>query len=77
MKQVKKKWSTLKSNAKGKASQISREGRMTGGGPVSVEALTSTEERIVGLKGQESVSGIDGGIDINDIRYAGMSFVYK
>jgi len=50
---------------------------MKGGGPNSWEALTSAEEPIVGVMGQESVSGIDGGIDINDIRYAGMSFVYK
>jgi Myb/SANT-like DNA-binding domain len=61
--EVKKKWVSMRSLAKGKAGTLNRERAMTGGGLGEGEELSELEERIVGSLGKEVVFGLAGGFD--------------
>ena len=63
--EVKKKWASIKSSAKGRAAVLSREMKKTGGGPSEVQ-LSSTEERVVGMLSNVVVDGISTGFDSAD-----------
>ncbi|CAL8395495.1 unnamed protein product [Boreogadus saida] len=62
--QVKKKWSDMKLGTKKRVAAVKRAKQLTGGGRVdpSLE-LTAFEERVAGLIGSPSISGIRGGGD--------------
>jgi Myb/SANT-like DNA-binding domain len=63
--EVKKKWENLKSEIKGKLAEKYKKGELirTGGGGPSVDLPTGDEERMLAIIGQDSVFGIQGGID--------------
>jgi len=60
---LKKKWMQVKCIVKSKASALHKQKKGTGGGPSTCDELTSSEMRIVGVIGRDSVEGIAGGWD--------------
>ncbi|XP_052232353.1 nuclear apoptosis-inducing factor 1-like isoform X2 [Dreissena polymorpha] len=57
-----KKWTDLKSQAKKKEKNRRREASLTGGGKTSI-CLTDWEQKIVAILPEETLVGIDGGLD--------------
>jgi hypothetical protein len=64
---VKTKWSNLRQTAKLKKSEFNREARKTGGGENLAEGLTKEDERICSIIGKESIDGIEGGFDTEEL----------
>ena len=60
--EIRKKWSTYMSNTKQKVAKIRREARKTGSGPPS-EDISSLEDLVVGIIGDNPTDVIEGGID--------------
>ena len=66
MAEVKKKWAVMKSLVKNKPAAINRERVRTGGGPSVGLSLSASEERVVALMSNVSVTGISTGFDTAD-----------
>ena len=66
---VKKKWSDMKLSTKKRVAAVKRAKQETGGGRVdpSLE-LTAFEERVAGLIGSPSISGLSGGGDTDALQ---------
>ena len=60
---IKKKWVCMKSDIKGKIAGIKKERQKTGGGSASEGALSSSENRVLGIVGEVVVSRVEGGFD--------------
>lgn len=61
--EVKKKWEDLKRVVKRRAAEVRKDRSRTGGGPSSVEPLSSTEELVVSLLGEARIYGLADGVD--------------
>ena len=61
--EIKKKWICLKSQAKMIAATGKRERQVTGGGPKVETEMTASQLKIIGMMGEECISGIMGGVD--------------
>eukprot|EP00105_Crassostrea_gigas_P003661 XP_011416591.1 PREDICTED: myb-related transcription factor, partner of profilin-like [Crassostrea gigas] len=65
--EMKKKWICLSSESRKKLALNRREQRKTGGGCLPSEAtLRPIDEKIEGIIGETSISGVEGGIDVLD-----------
>lgn len=65
--EMKKKWICLSSESRKKLALNRREQRKTRGGCLPSEAtLRPTDEKIEGIIGETSISGVEGGIDVLD-----------
>ncbi|CAC5362441.1 unnamed protein product [Mytilus coruscus] len=62
--EIRKKWTTYKSNAKKKVAHNRHETRKTGGGPPP-EDISSMDDQVGGIIGDTYIDGIDGGIDLD------------
>ena len=74
--EAKKKWSSMKSDTKQKASACRRDQQATGGGPGMAQPLTADEGRILSVMGEVCVSGVRGGIDTSDTAHLGLTIIY-
>ena len=63
VKEVKTKWNNVKQDAKSKAVSFRKEFQKTGGGINKIEPLTPAEEMVVSIIGDDSIAGVEGGID--------------
>ena len=63
-KDVKKKWQDLSSSSKKKESCRRREMNKTGGGEADYESVSTTEQKVIAVIGEEAVEGIVGGFDV-------------
>ncbi|CAG2211073.1 NAIF1 [Mytilus edulis] len=61
--EIKKKWDDVKRNTKKRTVSVRRDRNLTGGGERSVEPLSSVEEAVVSLIGEEKIYGISEGLD--------------
>ncbi|XP_076086463.1 uncharacterized protein LOC143057109 [Mytilus galloprovincialis] len=61
--EIKKKWDDVKRNTKKRAASVRRDRNLTGGGESCVEPLSSVEEAVVSLIGEEKIYGISEGLD--------------
>jgi len=70
--EIKKKWSCVKSEAKGSAVEA-RKGISKTGGNEMVEGVTASQQRVIELIGEVCVQGVTGGMDIAGMKFsAGM-----
>ena len=63
-KDVKKKWQDLSSSSKKKESCRRREMNKTGGGEAEYENVSTMEQKVIAVIGEEAVEGIVGGFDV-------------
>ena len=61
--ELKKKWDDIKRGTKKRASAIKKDGTKTGGGVLEIPPLTSMEEDVVSVIGEERVFGLSNGVD--------------
>lgn len=72
--EVKKKWSAIKSGAKGSVLAARRSMSQTGGGKMG-EQVTASEQRVIAVMGKVCVDGVSGGVDVMEMKLAGTSYL--
>jgi len=63
MEELKKKWDDMKRGTKKRASAVKNDQMKTGGGRPDIPPLTSIEEDVVSILGEERVFGLPSGLD--------------
>ena len=64
--ELKKKWSQIKTATKGRVASVSKEQRVTGGGPKLEPDLSEHESRVVSIMGSVCTHGLASGVDTCD-----------
>ena len=65
--EVKTKWSNVRQESKATKANFLKEVRKTGGGENLANQPTELDERVCTIIGKESVEGIEGGLDSEDL----------